>query len=255
MAMIKDEKFEQNGFVFDISYISDRGGRITNEDSTAVRQEKKRILLAVADGLGAHGGGDVASSTAIEVVKEEYTKPSKPNRKNIHNIFQTVDNAIVAVQTDSIKMKTTLSCVLCDRKRIFAAHLGDTRIYTLDGNGKMHITADHTLAYEEMMNNGGTLNDIRQNPNRHILKAALGVGTIKPPDMFKQKIKNNLSVLICSDGFWEYVCEDDIANAVKNTVTARAWLEAMLKCHSERIDNYNDNYSAICLRIIQNRRL
>lgn len=249
--LIKDEKFEQSGFAFEISYLSEQGGRPINEDSIVVQHMGENILLSVADGLGAHGGGDIASKIASDVAKEEYKKITNPKRKIIHNIFQNIDDAIVAVQTDDLKMKTTLACVLYRCKRIYAAHLGDTHIYTFKNDKKTYLTADHSVAYEEVMKNHGTLDDIRKNPNRHILNAALGVGKIRSPDMFEQKIKDNLSVLICSDGFWEYVHENDMLATLTNTTTAHEWLEAMLKCHSEKAEKFNDNYSAICLRIIK----
>ena len=251
MLLIRDEKIEQGNFVFEISCLSERGGRPVNEDSVVIEHSDENILLSVADGLGAHGGGDIASGIAADTVKEEYMKITKPRAKIIHKIFRTADAAIVAGQTDELKMKTTLSCVLCRYKWIYAAHLGDTRIYTFKNDKGAYLTADHSVAYEEVMKNHGTLDDIRKNPNRHILKAALGVGRIRPPDMFRQKIRDNLSVLICSDGFWEYVREDEMLEALKNTSTAHGWLEAMLKCHSEKADAFNDNYSAICLRIIK----
>lgn len=251
MRLIKDEKIEQKKFVFEISYISEQGGRPVNEDSVAVTQMRENILLSVADGLGAHGGGDIAAKIASEVAKEEYMKITNPKAAAIHNIFQTIDDAIVAKQTNDLKMKTTLACVLCRYKWIYAAHLGDTRIYTFKNDKETYLTVDHSVAYEEVMKNHGTLDDIRKNPNRHILKAALGVGKIRPPDVFKQKIRDNLSILICSDGFWEYVNEDEMLESLTKTTTAHDWLASMLECHSEKIDTFNDNYSAICLRIIK----
>lgn len=249
--LINDEKFGQNGFVFEISYLSDRGGRLINEDSIAVRHEGENIVLSLADGLGAHGGGDIASGIALDTANEEFMKITKMKPKIIHNIFQTIDDAIVAEQTDDLKMKTTLACVLYRRNRICAAHLGDTRIYFFENDKVTYLTADHSVAYEEVMKNHGTQDDIRKNPNRHILRAALGVGRIRQPDIFRQKIGKSLSVMICSDGFWEYVNEDEMVEALTNTTTAHKWLETMLKCHSEKADKFNDNYSAICLKIIK----
>lgn len=250
--MIKSEIFKQNSITFDISYISEQGGRVVNEDSLLVQHSDEHILLSVADGLGAHGGGDIASKVACEVIEKEYPKIIKPNSKNICKLFQAVDDAIVAKQTDKVKMKTTLACVLFRNRYMYAAHLGDTRIYTFKNDSKAYLTVDHSVAYEEVMKNHGTLDDIRKSPNRHILKAALGVGKIRPPDIFKQKIKTNTSMLICSDGFWEFVNEDEMLEILANTKTSHDWLERMLKLHSEKADTYNDNYSAICLRIIKN---
>lgn len=253
--VIKDEKFEHKGFIFEISYISERGGRTVNEDTVMVASNKENILLAIADGLGAHGGGDIASATAANIAKEEYMKITKIKPKDMFNIFQTIDNAIVAAQTDKMKMKTTLSCVFVRDKWLYAAHLGDTRIYTFRGDKEIYLTEDHSVAYEEVMKNHGTLDDIRKNSNRHILKAALGVEKMRTPDIFRQKINRNLSVLICSDGFWEYVNEDEMLEALRNTATSHEWLEAMLKCHSEKADTFNDNYSAISLRIITKSKM
>ena len=139
--------------------------------------------------------------------------------------------------------------MLCRNKRIYAAHLGDTRIYNFKNNNKTYITADHSIAFEEMIKNHGSPDDIRTNPNRHILNAALGVDYSQHPVTFKHRIKNNLSFLICSDGFWEYVLEDEMLLALVNTQTAREWLEKMLEFHRKKTDTSNDNYSAICLKI------
>lgn len=248
--LICNELIEQKEFIYDISYICERGGRPINEDSVLVENDNKSILIAVSDGLGAHGGGDVASKVAIEIARDEYMKSGKIKKKDIHRIFQNIDDAIVDRQTENIKMKTTLSCVFLHDKLMYASHLGDTRIYVFDN--KMHFTADHSVAYEKFKNRDG-INDIRNNPKRHILTAALGVGKIRPPDTFKRKIKGELSVLVCTDGFWEYVNEAEMLNSRRNTTNAREWLESMLKCHLNKADTFNDNYSAICLRIIKNK--
>lgn len=250
MGLIRDEIVKQGKFVFDISYLSEQGGRPVNEDSVVVAHKDDKILLSVADGLGAHGGGDVASAAAAAVIETEYMKLIKAKPANIHNIFQMADDAIVAAQTETVKMKTTLACVWCRCKWLYAAHLGDTRIYTFKNDKQTYLTVDHSVAYEEVMKNHGTLDDIRKNPRRHILKAALGVGKIRPPDMFRQRLRDHISVLICSDGFWEYVHEGEMTDTLRSTATAHEWLEAMLQCHKEKADRFHDNYSAICLRII-----
>lgn len=251
MILIKDEIIKLKRLDIDVSYISEQGGRPINEDTVMTEFENDRAFFCVADGLGAHGGGDVASSVAANVAKEGYINLEAINPKMIYNIFQTVDKAVVQQQTDEIKMKTTLACVMCCGNKLYGAHLGDTRIYTLKNNKNLYFTADHSVAYDEVMKNHGTPDDIRVNPNRHILNAALGVGRIRPPEIFKQKLTKKLSVLMCSDGFWEYVNEDEMLNTLKKTTTSHEWLEAMLKYHTEKAHKFNDNYSAICLRIIK----
>ncbi len=244
------ERHEYNGMFFDISYISEQGGREVNEDTVLVQHSDEHILLSVADGLGAHGGGDIASKMACEIIEKDYQKIIKPNLKNIRELFRAVDDAIVDKQSDELKMKTTLACVLFKGGYMYTSYLGDTRIYIFK-NGKTYLTKDHSIAYDEMVKSHGTLDDIRKNPNRHILKSALGAGEIRQLNFSRQKIKPDMAVMICSDGFWEYVDEDQMIETLTTTANTQDWLEQMLKLHSEKTDNYNDNYSAICLRIMK----
>ena len=253
MCLMHDVTIEQNKYVFDISSVSEQGGRPVNEDSVVVESSEEQVLLSIADGLGAHGCGDVASGIASDGVKNDYPKLTKPTPANVQEIFLSINDAILAEQTEEIQMKTTLACVLCRRNRIYGAHVGDTRIYTFRGSGKMYHTADHTFAYEEIMKNHGTLDDLRNNPNRHILSAALGVEMPRPPDQFRQRIGDRFSLLICSDGFWEYVSEADMLDALENMASSHDWLEKMLQLHAERADRFHDNYSAICLRIMKKK--
>lgn len=250
--MIKDDVIKQSKWIFDVSYISDKGGRPVNEDSVAVEHNDKMTLISVADGLGAHGGGDIASEMAERVLKKEIFCDKKFNFKRIDDVFESINEEVIQKQTDEIKMKTTLACMILTNKHMYAAHLGDTRMYIFENNKFIH-TADHSVAYDEEMKKGGTLDDVRKNPNKHILKAALGVSRIRPPDVLKRRIKENTSILICSDGFWEYVNEDEMVETSTKSSNVHQWLEAMLKCHYKKVENFNDNYSAICLKIIKNR--
>lgn len=283
--LIKDKVIKQGKFLLEISYITDKGGRPVNEDLAAVEHKGDNILLSVADGLGAHGGGDTASLVATDTVKKMYMELTKPNSKNIYKIFRCADNAVVLKHTNDVKMKTTLACVFCQKKHIYGSHLGDTRIYTFKNNKMTYVSEDHSAAFEETienkkalfkigiskkdifkstikkeisnksilnqsMLNKAILADIRKNPNRHILSAALGVGRIRTPGYLKERLCNGLSVLICSDGFWEYVNEDEMTYTLKEAKSSHMWLEEMMKLHKEKAVKYNDNYSAICLRII-----
>ena len=67
--------------------------------------------------------------------------------------------------------------------------------------------------------------------------------------LFKEKISSDLSVLICSDGFWEYVNEDDMMKTLEESASAHDWLKAMLEIHYSKADRFNDNYTAVCMKI------
>lgn len=252
IELITDKLIKRDGLCLDISYISECGGRVVNEDSVAVSYNGEKLFLAIADGLGGHGGGDIASKIAAETIDEENRKITHTNTRRIKEVFREINDKLLIQQTNDLQMKTTLAWVICERKRIITANIGDTRIYIFSGDKILKITADHSIAYAESDKDDDLFDKIRKHPKRHILYAALGVPNVQMPDICRQKIKCERSILICSDGFWEYVNEREMCEKLKTTDTSHDWLEAMLKLHSEKIDIYNDNYSAICLKIIKN---
>ena len=75
-----------------------------------------------------------------------------------------------------------------------------------------------------------------------------------PPVRAAHKVEKGLAVLICSDGFWEYVNETEMQETLCNSSDSRGWLEAMHACLKEKVGEYNDNYSAICLKINNRKR-
>lgn len=251
IIIILTERFLYKNYNIDTARITDKGGRPVNEDFDGIFENDKKdaLLCAVADGLGAHGGGDIASRTAVYTASEEFKKIKKLNDKNILRVYNSINEAVLRKHTNNVFMKTTFAGIFIRKNNIVISHIGDTRIYLLKNNEIRKITADHSVSYEEVMKNGGGYNDIRGHPKRHILTAALGVSRAKKPCIQAYKIKNIQFGLICSDGFWEYVREEDIKSCCRESGSCKEWLEKMLEIHQSSIGEYNDNYSALCLKI------
>lgn len=246
--MIISEVFIHNKLKIDSASICDKGKRIVNEDTADIGKTGKIFYAFVADGLGGHGGGEIASSVCAKTVVECLGKPVRYCRSKIREIFRKADKNIIAKQDDKVKMKTTLALVMMSCGRLYVSHIGDTRIYIIKDGYFSHMSKDHTEAFERAMLSGGTLDDIRNDPQRHILSAALGSGKPQSFELYREKVSENMSILICSDGFWEYVNEDDMLKTLESSQSSSAWLCKMIKIHNEKASRFCDNYSAICLR-------
>lgn len=242
-------EIRRNRLRFDIALVCEKGERPVNEDTVAVEQGDGAILFAIADGLGAHGGGDIASQTAIQAATETFLRLRWPSVKALWREFQNINDAVLGRQDENIQMKTTLACVLYRRKRLYLAHVGDTRVYIFREGKITGVTADHSFSYDEVMREGGTLDDIRRNPHRHILRAALGVKGSHRPDTAHIRATPGLALLLCSDGFWQYVDEHDMQETFSDDADAAEWLARMLARHAAKAERFHDNYSAICVRI------
>ena len=237
-------------YIADTACISERGGRIVNEDSVLYILKEKKMLFAVADGLGAHGGGDTASHTAVNTAENMFINNSyKMSPRGICRLYSMINKSIYQKHTDEIRMKTTFACLETRKDKLCISNLGDTRIYCFYNNKLEEMTADHSVSYEEVMKNGGDLNDVRNHPQRHILNAALGVEKSRCPDIYMRRLKEGQAFLICSDGFWEYVYEDEMIDRLRYSKNAKTWLSGMMKLHQRRAEEYHDNYSAIAIII------
>ncbi len=246
--MIESKKFTLNTVNIDAAFLTDVGEREVNEDSIATDVKNDTFYAMVADGLGGHGGGDVASGVASELIKEKVAELRKINARTLDDVFEEIDLKIIEKQNAEIKMKTTLALITIRNRRICASHIGDTRIYFFRNGDIEYISCDDSEAYLSAFLGGGTLDDIRKNPNRHILCAALGGGKIRSPDTYITTLKDKTAVLICSDGFWEYIDEDDMLETLAKSKSSQEWLAEMMKMHKERASEFCDNFSAICLR-------
>lgn len=190
--------------------------RKNNEDAVLVKKsngedERRSILLLVADGMGGHLAGEVASNLAKEIIGEQYFQQKKKNnsaevlkqafiRAN-HEIFQK------ASSSDQFKgMGTTCTALAVDGNRLFYAHAGDSRAYHYRNGRIKQITTDHTYV-QELVNEGAiTAEEADQHPQRNILTNAMGTKPELKVDagQYPENLLPGDRLLICSDGLYDY---------------------------------------------------
>jgi protein phosphatase len=207
------------------AYLSDPGKvRKNNEDNALVAEELG--LGIVADGMGGHSCGEVASDLAVKVTKEKFEsmkatgmKPSHYDDKlsletNQLGFAVQLANSVVYeagnASPDKKGMGTTLSALMLNAGRLCVAHIGDSRIYLLRGGELTQMTEDHSLVMDHVRKGRMTKEQAEKSPLQNILTRALGTQKQPPIDLSETEAKEGDRVLLCSDGLFKPVPEDKI---------------------------------------------
>ena len=212
---------------------TDIGGRKNNEDALCYEEKRDSYLFAVADGLGGHDCGEIASNIAISEIKRQFTEYTDFSLKQA--IFDA-NKLILEKQYESKKkMKTTVVAVHIGNRKTTVVNVGDSRAYFLLDHSIKFQTTDHSVSQLAVKLGEITADQIRYHEDRNILTRALGSSETLKIDI--SELENDLfdRVLICSDGFWEYVLEDEICDTSKTSKNPEAWLFKMRERHAKRI--------------------
>ncbi len=217
------------------------GGHSVNEDSYLCSRE--RGLFIVADGLGGHSDGEVASSAAIGYFKENCFGGYTDER-----ITELMEGANTEVLNKGDGGKTTVAAAFIENGRFVYANAGDSRVYFFRGNKLTAQTKDHSVCQASVDMGLIRPEDIRGSEDRARLLKVLGSEEKLNIKKHYQPIKleNGDAFLICSDGFWDYVYESEMEADLLKSDSADVWLKYMLKRHILRGQNKGDNYTAVC---------
>jgi serine/threonine protein phosphatase PrpC len=224
-----------------------------NEDSALTGSQ----LIAVADGMGGHAGGEVASAVAINTLSEiapTFTNldiDSESASDLFLNSLHTIDGQIRAVAQDESQlagMGTTLTSLFISGAEISLLHVGDSRAYRLRGNDLEQLSADHTVL-QELLNNGLiSESEAQVHPQRSMLTQALmGEGNLEPSlHIFEGKIKDRY--LVCSDGLTGVLSDKEIKSLIKGKGASEA-VDALID--ATYINGAPDNVTVILADLVE----
>ena len=202
--------------------------REINEDSIYIPQQGQKTnypyFLAVADGMGGHNAGEVASAMAIRsmvnLIREENTHGTLVLNplKTLRQATIDTNDKVFMLGRQSIKfrgMGTTLTAALCFNAQVIIAHLGDSRAYIVRPDGTYRrITRDHTLVQEYIDHHVMTPEQAAVDPRRNILVKALGTELGQAPDMFEASWQEGDRLVLCSDGVTAYFDDEELCTSV-----------------------------------------
>jgi protein phosphatase len=224
-------------------------------------------FFIVADGMGGHAAGEVASAMAVETVKKTLEEaepeisafkkaPTDAGRRSLVQLLQqAVLQAHQAVyqrgQTEADKqgMGTTLDVVLVAGAEAFVAHVGDSRTYLVRDGRSSQITTDHTVAEVLVIEGKLTIEEAQVSPLRTILVNAIGVSADVGVEMAHVTLKRNDRLLLCSDGLHDYFpVEEEIAQRL-STETPGDALAEMVELAKTR--GGHDNITGVAVHVVE----
>lgn len=210
--------------------LSDMGNIRTNNEDTGMFYKvadknvirEKGYLLIVADGMGGHQAGEVASRMAGDIISREYFKQAGNGsvEKNLAKVFTLANKSIFdKARNDKTYsgMGTTCTALVVMDKTVYYAHVGDSRAYIQKGDSIVQITEDHTYV-QELVNKGDiTAEEAATHPKRNILTNAMGTKPDLRIDTGKCTLsfENNDKLLICSDGLYDYLSNEELREILK----------------------------------------
>lgn len=194
--------------------------RKNNEDAYGIYPDLS--LFIVADGLGGHAGGEVASRLAVETIKDglvstESYRPSVEIKDRIIEAIRGANDRIIQqanIMYDLKGMGTTVVVVKLEEDNAMIAHVGDSRMYLIRKNKITQITKDHTVVEEYIRLGLLTLQEALYHPNRHMLSRALGVSYDIDVDVADIQIAEGDIIILCTDGLTNMLSEKEILSAI-----------------------------------------
>lgn len=216
-------------------------------------------LYIVADGMGGHQFGEVASNAAIRIMAGNITKkfhsylynlPTQPLQDSLQEVMEeSIRDAHKYVQREAPGSGTTVTAALVLGQQVTIAHVGDSRAYAIYPDGRMEtITRDHSLVkrLEEL---GHLSKDEAVNfPHRNVLIRALGQGESLEADIFTVPFPSPGHLLICSDGLWNVVDEKDIYRAITEAPNLHRACQSLVEAANAA--GGPDNISVILVQLI-----
>ena len=236
--------------------ISNIGNRELNEDSIGIFQNSdNELCFVLADGLGGHGHGEVASGLAISTAERLWK--SGDYKDFLSEYYTQLEKSLAEIQRKNNlpnDYKTTTVIATFSEKALLHAHVGDSRLYFFRNGRVLYRTTDHSVPQMLVLSGDIREKDIRNHPDRSRLLKVCGTD---PDNIFYDKHETTVctagdAILLCSDGFWELIDERHMRRCLKRSKTAKEWAEKMSEIVNKNgIGKGMDNNSAICIILDQ----
>ncbi len=250
---------ESRGDYLIYSSVSDIGNiRKLNEDDFFVDKEHEKLFI-VADGMGGHKAGDVASRMAINIVKNHYYEKVNEDMtlKEIETeLLKGIDLANKSIISASDKfehlqnMGTTINLVFISDNKILFINVGDSRSYVIVHNELRQMTVDHSLV-EELLKTGKINEEEAYNhPQRNIITSCLGAKLDYKVDIYYLDAEDKMKILLCTDGLSNLLMKDEINEIIKNNEIEQA---VQLLVNSAKENGGFDNITLILIDLQEKR--
>ncbi|MFP4698417.1 MAG: PP2C family protein-serine/threonine phosphatase [Eubacteriales bacterium] len=233
------------------SYILNKGDREINEDYCDMLEYNGNYCFVLADGLGAHDGGEVASKFVCNHITENFKQLKVINEGVLTDLINNANKSLIAMQKEKQLLnglRTTVVVLIITTDEVYYGHVGDSRLYRFENYYKKFQSKDHSVC-QKLVNIGEiSVDNIRRHKDRSKLLSVLGQGS-------EITISNNIfsinesAFLLCSDGLWENVTETEMEIDLLKQNSPDKWLKQIGKRAIINAKGQMDNFSAIAVYI------
>jgi PPM family protein phosphatase len=237
---------------------TDRGAvRERNEDAVLVEPPDSPDVQSfgwlgiVADGLGGHRRGDVASALAVQITRDMFYLRNRSADEAAHHLRAAVEQANEAIRRKGAEAEefaetaSTITAAAIGGSQLTVAQVGDSRAYLIRNSRLRQITRDHSLVDELVRKGDLTRQQAMHHPNRNVITRALGIRPTVEVDVYEETLQDNDVVLLCSDGLYCVVEESEMARALVADPQPAA--DSLIALALQR--SAPDNVSVIIIRI------
>ncbi|HOW90448.1 MAG TPA: Stp1/IreP family PP2C-type Ser/Thr phosphatase, partial [Elusimicrobiales bacterium] len=243
-------------------------GKVRKNNEDTVLTDPSLGLAIVADGMGGHSSGEVASSLAAKVTRDKFREMQitglKPGNCDENLALETNQLGFAVQLANSViyeagnaapenkGMGTTLSAILLNGGRISIAHIGDSRVYLLRDGVLQQMTEDHSLVMDHVRKGLLTLEQAEKSPLQNILTRALGTQKSPAVDLKEVPVMEDDRFLLCTDGLFKAVGTDKIAGILGSTADGQKACELLVRTAN---DNGGPDNVTVALGILKKKTL
>jgi protein phosphatase len=211
-------------------------------------------LFIVADGMGGHLDGEKASAVTVKVVSSQLIRrvfmPLLNNDYNGESFMETLEEAIKSANSEVVAQVpdggTTITMVMLIGSMAYVAHVGDSRAYLITNNSIEALTRDHSLVQRLLELGQITPEEALNHQHKNVLYRALGQNETIDVDIFPRRLPPSSRILLCSDGLWGQVNDQEIFDAVRTAPTLHQACQRLVALANSR--GGIDNVSVIVLQ-------
>ena len=241
-----------------IGYMTDGGRRRpTNEDAVKVLEDVNFFMLA--DGVGGNRSGEIASQSALDAL-EKFIRHNPPewlgSREEIFRYLRAgvryVNQFIIKLSESAPQysgMATTLTFVYIRDGEMYAANVGDSRVYLIHDGLIQQITDDHTYVNDLVKMGAITREEAQTHARKNVITRAIGANANNEPDCFSVPVTAGDRVLLCSDGLYDEVDDETILYTITRFDDMMICAEDLVSMAND--NGGNDNISVICVDLTE----
>ena len=200
--------------------------REQNEDSLTVLPP----LFAVADGMGGHEAGEIASEITINTLND--LAPQSADAEALARAVVAANLNVIKAPSQGVGregMGTTLTAAILEKERLVIAQVGDSRAYLLHNGSLQQLTRDHSLMADMIEAGQLTEAEARVHPNRSVITRAIGSDPHMQPDLYELNVETGDRLLLCSDGICGMIEDHEIASIMRQAPSAQSCADQLVE--------------------------